>query len=71
MGLARDRIHADGSCSQYEPRLMGQAVSGPKAILGGSRAGPNLIYSLWVRHPNQTQSKYIVFFNTKTLKVLI
>ena len=48
MGLVRDKIHADGFCSQYEPRLMGQTVSGPKAILGGSGAGPNLIYSLWV-----------------------
>jgi len=65
MGLVRDKIHADGSCSQYEPRLMGQTVSGPKAILGGSGAGPNLIYSLWVCQPSQTQSKYIVFFKKK------
>jgi len=34
MGPVRDRTHADGSCSQQEPRLMGPATARPKVILG-------------------------------------
>jgi len=48
MGPVRDRTHADGLCSQQEPRLMGPVTVGPKVILGFLGARPNLIYSPWV-----------------------
>jgi len=33
MDLIRDRTHADGSSSQQEPKLIGPAAAGPKALL--------------------------------------
>jgi len=85
MGLTRDMTHANGSCSQPEPRLISPVAAGPKAILDPSGARTQLEWVLLGRTQlnifflgvtEQPDSNLDIFKNkikknTKTLKILI